>query len=130
MTNETRRGSSRSLLRHRGARWLLGLLLVVALFEGWSNWPSESFVSRANRVKLGQSKAEVAQVMGTPRMTYQNGTVDHEFFGPKTRAQLEVQAFLSRNASSLLFAEEQFPVGIEYGTDSRVQRIRVVPGAW
>jgi len=77
---------------------------------------------------VGQTKAEVALVMGTPRMTYQMGVADREFYGPKTRVQLEIQAFLSKHLSSSWFEVEPFPVGIEYGMDGRVETIRIVPG--
>jgi hypothetical protein len=128
MTDENRRASRRSLLTYRATRWLLGLGLAVGLYEAWSQWPSESTVSRAKRLRVGQTKTEVSVVMGAPRMTYQKGIVDHEYFGPKTRAHLELQAFLSTHLSSTLFAMEQFPVGVEYGTDGRVETIRLVPG--
>jgi hypothetical protein len=128
MTDQTRGGSNRSLLRCRAIRWLLSVLLAVGLFEAWSRWPSESTVARARRIRVGQTKAEVALIMGVPRMTYQMGITDREFYGPKTRMQLEIQAFLSTCLSSSLFEVEQFPVGIEYGMDGRVETIRIVPG--
>lgn len=57
------------------------------------------------------------------------GIVDREFFGPRTAAELHVRMFLSRHLGPNLFPGlEQFPVGIEYGTDGRVEIIRLVPG--
>jgi hypothetical protein len=66
--------------------------------------------------------------MGIPRMIDQMGIADREYYGPKSRARLEIQAFLSTYLSSALFPVEQFPVGIEYGMDDRVETIRIVPG--
>lgn len=113
----------------RAWRYLLAALLLVGVFEAWSHWPSESAVSRAKRVRVGDTKDRVAEVMGPPRMVYQMGITDRAFYGPKPRWQLEAQVFLSRHVSSWLFAEEPFEVEIDYSTDRRVQIIRTVHGA-
>jgi hypothetical protein len=111
----------------RAWQYLFVFLLCVIVFETWSHWPSESAVSRARQVQLGDTKARVAEIMGPPRMVYQKGITDRTFYGSKPRWQLEAQAFLSRKVSSWLFAEEPFEVEIDYSTDGRVQIIRTVP---
>jgi hypothetical protein len=105
-------------------KWPLGLLAAFLLT--WSLWPSEQAVARVKRDRIGQTRAEVEIVMGSPRMSSSIAGKTVLCFGPKSLTELNVRAYLAERFgfAGLL---EQFPVGIEFGSDNRVETIRVLP---
>lgn len=109
--------------------WIFAVLILVVSLAVWKQWPTESAVSRVKRVRVGQTSAEVAEIMGPWRTKYVVGGVTGECYGPKTTLELTIRVLLSQYLGAGTFpGPEQFPVAIEYDAQSRVSRIRLIPG--
>ena len=108
-------------------RWLVVGLLLLASSGAWLVLRDSELIRRARRLRIGQTRKEVAQMMGPWTMMHITDDRPDEYYGHQTQAELLARQWMFQDLGWTwqLPSAETFAIELNYDSDDRVRRIRI-----
>jgi len=107
-------------------RWIvIGAVVFLIGIIGWRFGGGHSVVTRAQLIKVGQTRDEVIQLMGRAQMftSTVGQTIPNEGYSDMTMVEISLRILIEQYLDINTLTKNAFPVEIEYDNNQRVSRV-------
>ena len=107
-------------------RWIvIGAVVFLIGIIGWRFGGGHSVVTRAQLIKVGQTRDEVIQLMGRAQMftSTVGQTIPNEGYSDMTMVEIGLRVLIEQYLDINTLTKNAFPVEIEYDNNQRVSRV-------